>query len=191
MAPGKSMHAHLKETENAKRGDGFSRKKPKPARVWDPTRAISVALTKLSKKGRQEASATAHIRYVLQEIAQCILELPFSGQREKAFRCIVETCMLYPKPHNMLMQFRNSLFTARRVAETVKAGRSYPIAPGKEHEAAEFMRKLRRFTSLQGLESIRRMALNGVSGAFNNCQIEFVSWEDVEKICELRVGLSL
>ncbi len=168
----------------------FRSKKPKSENGWDCNRAVEQVFIKFSPYCRPEAGATANLRMMLQEIAGCIREIPFSGGRGTGFGCIAEICMLCPSPISSLDKFRETYKVIRKVAEDAKEGRQCPIAPGRERDAEEFMRKLRNFTSANGLQEIKKKAILPMGNGSGGCPVEFLAWKDIERISEYKLGTS-
>lgn len=162
----------------------FRTKKPKTELGWDYSRALTELLKKFLPHCKFGPGNIAELRLMLEELAGCITGIPFSGRREKGFFCIGDICMLYPNPLDVLGKFRDSYKVIKRVADDAKAGRTCPVASGKEREMDEFLRKVRGLASADGLQAIRESALLEIRKGVTTYEIEFLDWGAIERISE-------
>ena len=121
-------------------------------------------------------------RTTLEEIADSLSAIPFKVSKRRLLCLIAETCLLYKSPSQILDGFRRSYAVLREIAKTVDAGRKCPVSPGKEKEAEDFARKVRKFGSLSGLTRIRTYAALSTNGSGSTYGIEFVSLYEFKEI---------
>lgn len=148
-------------------------------KMGDYSRTIALITKRLSSVDRTNA---VWFRTSLEEIAGHLSAIPFGVDKRRLLCLIAETCLLYREPSKILEGFRGSYAVLDEIAKTAGAGKKFPLVPGKEREAEDFARRVRRFGSLHGLTGIRANASLGMNGNGSTYEIEFVTMHKFREI---------